>query len=306
MNGTTSLSRHEALLHVSGPEALKFLQGQTTCDTRSIGPSQAARGVYCTPQGRVICDFLLAQLAHDHYALRLRREIREPVVSVLSKYSIFSKVTLGGEREDWLVAGVHGVDAADTLEQIFGSVPQADLRCVSGEQFLLVQTGSAGDTFECFMAAASPWPATLANAFASLDAQCWRHHELSAGIARVEGCTLGEFVPQVLNYDLTGHISFTKGCYTGQEVVARLHYRGRSKRRSFIFQLPSGAQAQAGDTLVNSEGKQVGSVINSACCDGDSRILAATGLEDVNTELRLGAADGVALIAVNMPYRVEA
>ncbi|MCB1841325.1 MAG: folate-binding protein YgfZ [Halioglobus sp.] len=306
MNSTTSLSGHEALLHVSGPDALKFLQGQTTCDIRNVGPSQAARGVYCTPQGRVICDFLLVELGQDHCALRLRREIREPTVAVLAKYSVFSKVMLEGEREDWLVAGVCGANAADTLGQLFGSVPRADLECIRGENFVLVQTGAAGDTFECFMAAESTWPAALENAFDSLSAECWRHREISAGSARIEAATLGEFVPQVLNYTLTGHISFNKGCYTGQEVVARLHYRGRSKRRSFAFQLPAGAEAKAGDAVFDRAGKQVGSVINSACCDGDSRLLAATGLDDVEADLRLGTADGAEFTMLDMPYLVEA
>ncbi len=76
MNCYYSRLNQEALLHIIGPDTLTFLQGQTSCDTRTIDESQAALGAYCTPQGRVVCDFLLLRLAHDHYALRMRRDIR--------------------------------------------------------------------------------------------------------------------------------------------------------------------------------------------------------------------------------------
>ncbi len=306
MQCTFTPLEHEGLLHISGPDALKFLQGQTTCDTRDIGPDRATPGAYCTAQGRVICDFLLLQLAQEHYALRLRSEILEQARDTFARYVVFSNARIAAGRGDWLVTGVRGPDARGVLEQVFGSAPGSPMACQSGQDFALVQTDTGGEAFECFLATDSAWADALTKASAAGSPACWRFAEISAGIARIEDATLGEFVPQVLNYDLTGHVSFNKGCYTGQEVVARLHYRGKSKRRAFLFQLPAGRdddrEPAVGATVFNANGKAAGQVLNSATCEDQIRLLAAASIEDAAHELYLDASHDNPLEALALPY----
>lgn len=293
----------EALLHIDGPDALTFLQGQTTCDTRPVGPARAALGAYCTPQGRVVCDFLLAALGPEHVVLRMRREVREHAAGVLGKYIVFSRAELDAARDDWQVAAVWGPDAAALIGAVFGSAPGAAMACVSGADFTVVQTNDSATAFECYLGPDSPWSTALGQAVPETGEAAWRAAQIRAGLARIEAATADKFVPQVLNYDLTGHINFKKGCYTGQEVVARLHYRGTSKRRSFLATLPR--EAGAGDPVFDRSGeKNVGDVVNCAV-EGDAIVaLVSATTEAAASGLCLQPGGSAPLTLGELPYPV--
>jgi folate-binding protein YgfZ len=300
--------QQEALLHISGPDTLKFLQGQTTCDTRKVDAQHALPGAFCTPQGRVVCDFLLCELATEHFALRLRRDIRASSAAAFGKYIIFSKAKIDATREDWIVVGVWGADASRTLAEIFGEMPSGRFGARYADDFVLVQTDELGEQFECFLQQPGSG-AYLARMTALMSAGAepeWQALQITSGIARIEAATVGEFVPQVLNYDLTGHISFKKGCYTGQEVVARLHYRGKSKRRAYAAELLGQIACTAGTELVDPvSGHNIGNVINSAHAQGKTLALVATTADGVENGLRLAAIDGPPLTILDLPYAVE-
>lgn len=301
MNCSYSLLQHEALLHISGPDTLTFLQGQTTCDTREVDAEHAALGVYCTPQGRVVCDFLLLRLAQDHYALRMRRAIRAAAASVFGKYIVFSKAELDAERDDCISVGIWGPDSRSVLEDVFGAAPGNMLDCVSVADCVLVQMDADGTRFEAVLPADSAQLQALAERASQMPESAWQALQIAAGIARIEPATMEAFVPQVLNYDLTGHISFTKGCYTGQEVVARLHYRGKSKRRTYIAELP--AAAEAGDALFSDNAEQsAGTVVNVATSADAPNALVATTAGALQQGLHLRAANGPALTLREPPY----
>lgn len=301
MNGYFSVLADEALLHLSGPDALKFLQGQATCDTRAVDAQRSAPGACCTPQGRVYCDFLLVQLAPEHYALRLRRDIRADTAARLGKYIVFSKAKLDADRDDWQVAAAWGDAAGAAIATVFGARPAERFAAISGDGYAVVQTDSQGLAFECMLRADSNWGERLAGALAGAAEQDWQRQQIVAGVARVEAATVEEFVPQALNYDLTGHISFNKGCYTGQEVVARLHYRGKSKRRAYVAEV-AGAAAAAGASLFTGDGGQsAGEIVN--CAGGDPALaLVSTTAEAVASGLRLGSPQGPALRLSPPPY----
>jgi len=300
--------QHEALLHIAGPDTLKFLQGQTTCDTRKVDPQHALPGAFCTPQGRVVCDFLLCELAPEHFALRLRRDIRANSASAFGKYIVFSKAKIDATAEDWIIVGAWGEDASRALADIFGELPTGYYGARCADDFVLVQTDELGEQFECFLQQRSSG-AYLARMEALMSAgseSTWQARQITSGIARIEAATVGEFVPQVLNYDLTGHISFKKGCYTGQEVIARLHYRGKSKRRAYAAELPGQPPCAAGAELVDPvSGQNIGNVINSSHVAGKTLALVATTAEGAGNGLRLGAIDGQPLTVLDLPYAVE-
>ena len=295
----------ESLLHISGPDSLTFLQGQTTCDTREVDSGQARPGVYCTPRGRVVCDFLLSQLGPDHFALRLRRDIRAASKVVFSKYIIFSKAELDDERDDWRPFAFWGPQAGAALATIFDSVPSQRFECSSGEHFVLVQMDEQGERFEGYLnLAANPdLPGKIAQHLEPLAESEWQAGQIASGDARIEASTMEEFVPQTLNYDLTGHISFSKGCYTGQEVVARLHYRGTPKRRTYLAQLPAGTNCSAG-TAVYSAGKtqSVGNIVNAVATPDSKRVLVAATEAGTAAGLHLDSPEGPLLTLAELPY----
>jgi len=296
---------HEALLHITGPDTLKFLQGQTTCDTRKVDAEHALPGAYCTPKGRVVCDFLLSQLGADHFALRLRRDIRAVSGRTFGKYIVFSKASLEDSRDDWIVAGVWGKEAAAALGEIVGPPPTVRFGAVAGAGFVLVRTDERGERFECFLkdTSAGEYLARMAERMESGADSEWRAGEIASGIARIEEATVEQHVPQTLNYDLTGHISFNKGCYTGQEVVARLHYRGKPKHRTYLAELPAGTDCVVGAPVFDSlSGHSAGSVVNAAATTGATVALVETALGAAPDTLRLGAADGVPIALGEPPY----
>jgi folate-binding protein YgfZ len=299
----------EALLHISGPDAQTFLQGQVTCDVHQVTADHSLPGAYCTPQGRVVCDFLLCQLQEQHLVLRLRRDLRATAAGVFGKYIIFSKAELDSENDDWQLFGCWGSGVAPALQGIFGSIPGAGYASAGGDGFLVVQTDSLGERFECYVHK-SRLPSILEGLESTLQLAGeadWQVLDIDAGIARLQAATSSEFVPQMLNFDLTGHISFNKGCYTGQEVVARLHYRGTPKRRLYRAGLPTGAPAQPGDALYGSNGEQsVGNLVNvvHSANDTAAALLVAT-VATVDEGLHLQAPGGPALELGELPYSLE-
>lgn len=309
MNCQYALLEQEALLHISGPDTLKFLQGQTTCDTRKVDRHHAQPGAFCTPQGRVVCDFLLCELGQEHFALRMRRDIRDNSAIAFGKYIIFSKAKLDATREDWISLAIWGEEATMAVAQIFGESPQERFATHSADDCVVVRMDERGEQFECYL-----HQPTSHNYLAKIDAITrkaseaqWQAEQIASGIARIEAPTIGEFVPQLLNYDLTGHISFKKGCYTGQEVVARLHYLGKSKRRAYAAELTGLHDCEAGTVLYDAVSAQsVGNVINSSAAQDRTLLLCAATAGGVSNGLLLGAIDGPALTMRELPYTVSA
>lgn len=299
---------HEALLHITGPDALTFLQGQVTCDTRLVDSEHAQLGAYCTPQGRVVCDFLLCQLGEEHYAMRLRRDTLDSSAATFGKYIVFSKAALDTERKDWRLLACWGPDAAASLQAIFGKTPGAALTAQHGEGFSLIQIDEHAEQFECYLDSIRHAQA-LEQISATMEATSearWQALQIQRGLGRVEAATVGEFIPQMLNYDLTGHISFKKGCYTGQEVVARMHYRGKPKRRMYLAELPSSEPLAAGTALYSDGTAQsVGNVVNSAGRVGEPALaLVVATAAATESGLHPGSADEPALTLAALPYSV--
>lgn len=308
MNCQYSPLEQEALLHIVGPDTLKFLQGQTTCDTRKVTPKRAVPGAFCTPQGRVVCDFLLSELGPDHFALRLRRNIRADSSAAFGKYIIFSKAKLDATREDWAPYAVWGPEAASAVGNIFGELPTERFGTTSGTGFVLVQMDERGQQFECYLQSSSSAAhlARMADVLQLSTEADWQALQITNGIARIEAAIVAEFVPQILNYDRTGHISFNKGCYTGQEVVARLHYRGKPKRRTYAAELPVDTSCTAGTTVHDAvTGQNVGTIVNCCTAQGKTRALVAATADGAANGLRLAAADGPLLTLGELPYTLE-
>ncbi|NQX89128.1 MAG: folate-binding protein YgfZ [Halioglobus sp.] len=308
MNCQFSRLDRESILHISGPDTLTFLQGQTTCDTRTVDAEHAVLGAYCTPQGRVVCDFLLVALGAEHYGLRMRRDIREPSSTTFGKYIVFSKATLEAQREDWQLTAVWGPDASAALRKVFGDAPGKIRDARVGDGFILVQMDNAGHEYECYFheSQADRCHRAMHEIMQHGAESEWHAVQLAKGIARVEAATSREHIPQTLNYDLTGHISFNKGCYTGQEVVARLHYRGKPKRRTHLAALPQGTLCAPGRKIVDANtGKIAGSIVNVSSFADRTCVLVETTADGLTNSLHLDGAGSAPLAPEMLPYSLH-
>lgn len=299
---------HEALLQVRGPDAERFLQGQVTCDLREVSAESARLGAYCNPQGRVICDFLLARPGEDSYLLRLADEIAEHAATVLGKYVVFSKAELS-RADDWRVMGLWGAGAATTLKQVAAINQHAALAAACNQGLCAIQLDQDAQLFELWVHndRRQAVEAALAAAATPADADSWRLLHIERGVARLQAATIDTHLPQALNFDRTGHISFHKGCYTGQEVVARLHYRGKSKRRTHLASAIAVAPPRPGDAIM-AAGKAVGEVINAAATpagDGATRLLVCVAERSLGDTLELDGDAPASLELGTLPYSLE-
>jgi len=301
----TSLS-NESLIHFQGPDTGTFLQGQVTCDVRKVTPTDALMGAYCTPKGRVIADFLLGQTESDHWVMRVRKDAAEHFAETLAKYIVFSKSQLTSQRTDWVLLGCWGDKAADTLRAHFGEVPKTQYATIATATTLIIARDNDGQRFELWLEreqCKSQIEELTADCFAGSLGR-WTGMDIESGLARVSATMTETMTPQALNYDLTGHIDFRKGCYTGQEVVARLHYKGESKRRVFIARIDEENIPEAGSPIFTQDGASVGTVLNRGLDESQRPIilieLALKAKE--NTLLCSKNSNAKPIILLTLPY----
>lgn len=268
------------VLRIAGADAQRFLQGQLSSDVLQLESGRAALAGYHNPQGRAIALLRLILVAPNEVLAILPRELAPVVAKRLTKYILRAKVQVDDVCAD---IHVHGLIAADAAQP----------------------TALAGSTLARLAEAPARWLKLVAAASATpahADRQKWRALDIAEGVPQVYAATSEEFVAQMLNLDALGAIAFDKGCYTGQEVIARAHYRGRVKRRMQRFLTHSALlTAGAAGRLVDGRAFKVVDAVERA--DGACEFLAVAAVtardEAADAQLPTVAAQGLPL-----PYRL--
>lgn len=293
---------HLGLLQIDGADAFNFLQGQVTNDIKLLSSGTAHYSGYCTPKGRMLALFL-AFSHHDHIHLQMPAELVAAVAKRLKMYVMRSKVEVQDVSDSIIKIGLSGAKASELLNTLFSKVPQNDYELVSLENAALLKLPSKHGRFEIFTdisQAQAIWNALSLHATVA-DASHWEWLEIQAGIPDVKLATQEEFVPQMLNLDLIGGINFKKGCYTGQEIVARTHYLGSIKRRTYLAHLDHALLPKPGDNVLNAANEPIGKVVRSAAApNGGYDVLAEIRSENINNNQLL--IDGNALAIQALPY----
>ena len=300
-----------ALLLARGPQAVDLLQAQFTQELRDWPDGSARMAAMCTPQGRVLSDFLLWRESDGSIAMLLQRELQQTVAKRLRMFILRLRCTVEEPAAPRRVHGLLEPAGSPALLPELATEPwqvltRPGLTCLrlpdaAGlRRTLLVESGERADS-------AAPWPAALAGSPAGR-VQDWLLAGVRSGIAHVGSATSERFVPQMLNYDLLGLVDFQKGCYPGQEVVARTQYRGHVKRR--LFRVLGAVPMAAGDEIYASAdaSQPCGMVVNSAPAgDGGWEALAELRMQALEQgELRLRGADGAPLRVGTLPYALPA
>ncbi len=291
------------VLAFRGEETTGFLQGQLTNDVQALHADSAQWSGYCSPKGRLLGNFLMWRDGED-YCLQLSGDIAAPVLKRLSMFVLRSK-TRGRDASDETVRlVVAGSAATDAVQRAMGVRPEAPLRTAKGDAGMVVRVG--GDKYVLSLTperAPSVWEILRSHA-TPVGAPVWDWLRLNAGIPMIVAATQDEFVPQMVNLEVIGGVSFQKGCYTGQEIVARSQYLGKMKRRMFLARVD--AEAAAGDPLYSAdhEGQVSGTVVNAAPApDGGFDLLAVARVDSATAHtLHLKAADGAPLAIKPLPY----
>lgn len=308
------------VLRIAGADAVRFLQGQLSNDLRRLGAERSLLAGLHNPQGRTIALLRIVQLATDDLLALLPREMTAAVASRLAKYVLRAKVKVTDESPSWRITGLiaSGLGGAAQLNAPQGaSAPLAGYPASAGGQSFL------GDTLAvCVGEQPARWlliaPAAQADATGSslrggggvppsvaAPRERWRELDIIAGLPQVYGATSEEFVAQMLNLDMIGAIAFDKGCYTGQEVIARAHYRGRVKRRLQRFRSRKPLDLRPGDSGELADGRAF-KVVEAVCLeDGRCEFLAVAPLPSIEPELSGASAPDAMLERVGAPLGVQ-
>jgi tRNA-modifying protein YgfZ len=297
---------HTGLIRFSGEEARAFLHNQLSCDVAALTFGRSTYGAYCNPKGRVLASFLLWRSEQGLF-MQLPSSLREPIQQQLSKFILRSKVKAENFADDPALIGVAGKDAAARLQQVLGAAPTAphDVVHVDGTTIIRLPV----DRY--VIAVPSEQAPRLAEALGAADQAGPEHWEwliIRAGIPVILPATQEQFVPQMVNLDLIGGVSFQKGCYPGQEIVARMHYRGTLKQRMVLANVAVADRPQPGDKLYSpSFGEQAsGAIVNAARSpESGHDVLAVVQIASAERgDIHWKSLDGPVLKLLPLPYQV--
>jgi folate-binding protein YgfZ len=295
---------HEGVLAVRGVDAGKFLQGQLTCNINYLSETQASLGARCTQKGRMQSSFRIL-LEGDGVLLAMASELLEPQLADLKKYAVFSKSKLTDESAAWVRFGLEHGDAA--LSSLGLDLPAETDSIVRSEGLIAIRVSPQRAELWGPAAQSDAIKNKLSATLPEGELNQWLLGQIRAGIGQVMPSTRELFIPQMLNLQAVGGVSFKKGCYTGQEIVARMQYLGKLKRRLYRLNLQASDLPEPGTQLfAPSHGSSIGEVVLAAHADQQIELLAVLQAEAAEAgDLHLGALEGPALQLLDLPYELD-
>jgi tRNA-modifying protein YgfZ len=256
----------QGVLAVEGPDAGKFLQGQVTCDTRELEQYQTLLGAQCNLKGRMLLCFRALQVEPEKILLRMNKELISNAFASLSKYIVFSKAKMVDRNQDYRFIGICGSKAAQILLNLLNIEIENDNEWKLTNENIVIRINQ--NRYECWLTTnnADSISMQLSKLCHLADQRLWTLLNIQAGLGDITTATADKFTPQAINLQLVNGVNFRKGCYTGQEIVARLHYRGALKRHMYRFEftLVNDEPPTPGMELFNSENKAVGEIVIAA------------------------------------------
>ncbi|MGM0535490.1 MAG: YgfZ/GcvT domain-containing protein [Pseudomonadota bacterium] len=295
---------HLGVLDVEGPDAETFLQGQTSAQVSLADGDLAPLTCFCTPKGRMLANAQLLRVTAGHYRLLMHTSLVTTLAEHLKKFAPFYKVELR-ERDDLALLGLIGHEAAALAEVRFDVLPPRTWHQAGDEQHqVLAHPGPRPRLLLCLSVdqVEADW-GWLKEHATPVGNAVWRLHDIQAGLAWLEADQRDTYLPQMINWEALGGISFKKGCYTGQEVVARAHFRGQVKKRLVRAQLDGGLLPEPGSAIEDADDRRLGEVL---CTEldayGEAEVLAVMSTREPALPLRCA---GQKLKLLKLPYPVE-
>ena len=291
-------------LRVSGEEALSFLQNLLSNDMREISSSRAQLSSLNTAKGRMLAALLIWREGDD-YLLQLPRMLCEPVRKKLSMYVLRAKVKISDASDEIISLGFSGASAQEILREQFGEWPHLPFGVISTSQGSAIKIDATRLQINTTVQHAPALWERLSRHAQPVGSACWDWLNIHSGIPIILPPTQEQFVAQMVNFDLIGGVNFKKGCYPGQEIVARMQYLGKLKRRMYLAHIKDGSP-QAGDELFSAdmEGQASGMIVNAAPHPaGGYDMLATVQIASRKTQLvHWKSLQGRALQFLPLPY----
>ena len=299
-----------AIIRASGAEAGSFLQGQLTQDVLLMQPSEARLAAWCSAKGRMLVSFWVIKISSDAFLLILSRDLLAATLKRLKMFVLRAKCELADVSEIYSMEGCVGSAAEPALYATNTVAPHAYSMRFTGqidaEMMVSLPPGYLGDRTVARALRIRPLAALPQPTEAQIAA--WNALEISSAIARLTAAVSEAFVPQMLNYESVAGVNFKKGCYPGQEVVARSQFRGTLKRRGYVV-FCEGAMLAGQEVFDVREPEQPCGLLAQAAPHPQGGFIAIASLQTAaldSPSLRLGSADGAALRLQALPYELLA
>jgi tRNA-modifying protein YgfZ len=312
-NIIVDLTVSNGIIAIQGNKAAEFLQGQLTCDVHEITAQQSRLGAHCDPKGRMQSTFRLFKL-HDVYYLDLPVAMVPHTLQALKKYAVFFKITPVDVSNSFKIIGLSGPTIEAVLKELQIPIPQQIDEACAFQNNLIIRVPSCPVTQvqnqDPTMTSSLPrfifygkqddlnQIISQMNKLPQLnkaDFIEWKWLDIAAGLATVYPQTVGEFTPHHINYPAFNAVSFKKGCYTGQEIVARMQYLGKLKQHLIRGLINSATASEPGTKLYNKEGNEIGTIIDSAPngIESDHQISLAVVADKAKEQtIHIGSAEG--------------
>ena len=272
---------HLAVLTVSGKDAASFLQGQTTCDIKALVDSQPVLGAYCNAKGRTISSFIVIK-RQESFLLILTSDLIDTVRKKLQMYVLRSDVQFTDHSDDLCITGIANIELSP--QDLLYQYPQIN------NGFLFIGSPEESRLF---------WEElTQKQTLNLVSSSAWQGLDIQAGIPWLYKQTSEEFVPQMLNLDKLNAISFDKGCYTGQEIVARTHYLGKNKRAMYQASCKTTTDILPGCTVTDNENSVLGMVVLAVAQDKTTQLLVVLkdqAIDSINLQIDNQSHDKITL-----------
>lgn len=297
-----------ALVSAQGADATAYLQGQLTADLSQLAENDHQLAAHCDAKGKMWSNL---RIFHDGegYSYLLRRDVREQQLTEIKKYAVFSKITFTADDSRALV-GVMGSKAAECLSQHFSQLPDADQPRVKVGNTLLLWLPTPQARYIVITEPSQAEVLLKDHSEAVCDAQYWLAADIAAGIPVIDAANTAQFIPQATNLQALNAISFKKGCYSGQEMVARAKYRGANKRALYWLAGTAQQAVEAGSAVALQMGqnwRKTGTVLCSVMVAPTTLWVQVVLNNDLGTEdrFRLDGDEASALQIQPLPYSLD-
>jgi folate-binding protein YgfZ len=297
------------VLRVTGEEAQSFLQNLLSNDIREVTPALAQLSSLNDPKGRMLATFLIWRDGGD-YLLQLPRPLCEPIRKKLSMYVLRAKVKIADASDEVVALGLSGPAAQELLARLYAELPAAPYAAATTGDASVIRLGDARFQISTTPQHAPALWQTLSAGARPAGSACWDWLTIRAGIPTVLPPTQEQFVPQMSNFELIGGVNFKKGCYPGQEIVARMQYLGKLKKRMYLAHVDGPTDNNTGPQpgmhlfSADMEGQSSGMVANAAPAPGGGHdVLAVVQIASHDAHpVHLGSLDGPRLQFQPLPY----
>jgi folate-binding protein YgfZ len=292
---------HLGVVSLQGPDTKKFIQGQVTCDVDQLSIDHHLIGARCNPKGRALTSFYLIQVNDEHLLMVMDLSLVPSSIDELSKYAAFFKVELNDSSEVYHCIGLSSKQPSNEIALLKQATFIANVNLSNNRQLVIVSKEHAESTWEC-----------LQQQYKPVGTELWKLQDIQAGIATIQQETSTLFVPQMFNLQAIDGISFKKGCYTGQEVVARMKYLGKLKRRMYRLSLPIEVVSKQklptpGSSCQLPEQEQnIGNVVAAAHANENTHEILAVLTEEAakSTTLLIDEREYTKISYLSLPYEI--